>query len=85
MCAKVHRSMHRHAHTYFVDEEWRDQVSAVSDQQHGEPVALAVQSRGSLSAPEASPQFCSTQPRRGQGHSCAGVLTAVSGLWFTVG
>ena len=80
-------SLHTHAHTYFVAEEWGDRASARSDWQHGDPGALAVQSWRSLAAPGASPQLQSTQPRQVQGDSCTGVLAAVAvnGFWFTVG
>jgi len=71
-----------HAHSYYVAEEWGNQVSAVS----GSMESMELwQSRRSPAAPEASPQLHLTQPGWRPGVSCTGVLTAVDGFWFTVG
>ena len=55
----VHISIYEYTHTgtLFVAEEWGDQISAMSDRQHGEPGALAVQSWRSPAAPGTSPQL----------------------------
>lgn len=62
----------------FVAEELRDQVSAGSDQQHGE--------LGALAAPGARPQLCSPQPRQDKVTPCPpAVMEAVRGFSLGLG
>lgn len=67
----VHISIYEctYIYTHTVPEEWGDQVSAMSDEQCGEPGALAAQSWMSLAVPRANPLLRLIQVRQGQGHS----------------